>query len=106
MIGIKREIMILFLLLLFFNGLCHSCFFSYKEKIISNFGFCSPSLKISHQALRWLSNMSGGDARCALNTLQTLVTSHSQGTIKIAEAKEALQVLCVFHSLTIRNLKE
>lgn len=49
------------------------------------------SLKISWQALRWLSNMSGGDARCALNTLQTLVTSHSQGTIKIAEAKEALQ---------------
>ncbi|XP_047469088.1 ATPase WRNIP1-like [Penaeus chinensis] len=49
------------------------------------------SLKISRQALRWLSNMSGGDARCALNTLQTLVTSHSQGTIKTAEAKEALQ---------------
>lgn len=49
-------------------------------------------MKISQEAIHWLSEMSGGDARCALSTLQILVESHHSGVITVSDAKEALQV--------------
>lgn len=49
------------------------------------------TVQISKEAIHWLSEMSGGDARCALNTLQILMESHSSGVITVNNAKEALQ---------------
>lgn len=54
------------------------------------------TVQISKEAIHWLSEMSGGDARCALNTLQILMESHSSGVITVNNAKEALQVLAFF----------
>ncbi|KAK4291507.1 hypothetical protein Pmani_035668 [Petrolisthes manimaculis] len=51
----------------------------------------SQSGKMSGEALRWVSEMSGGDARCALNTLQILLDTHTTGLITRDHAKEALQ---------------
>ncbi|CAL4169717.1 unnamed protein product, partial [Meganyctiphanes norvegica] len=49
-------------------------------------------LSIQSDAVRWLAEMCGGDARSALNTLQTLVQSHTgEEAIAVAHAKEALQ---------------
>ncbi|XP_071518380.1 uncharacterized protein [Panulirus ornatus] len=48
-------------------------------------------MKISQEAVHWLSEMSGGDARCALSTLQILLESHHSGVITLSDAKEALQ---------------
>ncbi|KAG7178008.1 ATPase WRNIP1-like [Homarus americanus] len=62
---------------------------SYKE---NNEGFSiSSNVRISTEAIHWLSEMSGGDARCALSTLQILVDSHNSKLITISDAKEALQ---------------
>ncbi|XP_042228032.1 ATPase WRNIP1-like [Homarus americanus] len=49
------------------------------------------NVRISTEAIHWLSEMSGGDARCALSTLQILVDSHNSKLITISDAKEALQ---------------
>lgn len=56
------------------------------------------NVRISQQAIRWLAEMSGGDARIALSTLQVLVESHSFGLITVNHAKEALQV---FHTTVL-----
>lgn len=49
-------------------------------------------LSIQSDAVQWLAEMCGGDARSALNTLQTLVQSHTDSEpITVAHAKEALQ---------------
>ncbi|XP_045616097.2 ATPase WRNIP1 [Procambarus clarkii] len=54
-------------------------------------GETKSAVRISQEAVHWLSEMSGGDARCALSTLQILLESHSNGLITICNAKEALQ---------------
>lgn len=61
---------------------------------------------MSREALRWVSEMSGGDARCALNTLQILLDTHTSGLLTREHAKEALQVpfLSAFEKIAFLHL--